>query len=47
MGGRGLPRHKYKGCQNCSGRTVDDLSFLLNEVAAFADKVLAPVSGRQ
>ena len=44
---REMARHKYKGCQNCTGRTVDDLSFLLNEVAAFADKVLAPVSGRQ
>jgi len=44
---RELERHRYKGCQRCTARTVADLSFLLSEIESFADRILAPGQGRK
>ena len=43
---REMEAHTYKGCLGCTRRTADDLSFLLSEVEAFADRALARDRGK-
>ncbi len=44
---RELAGHTYKGCLGCTGRTVDDLSYLLSEIESFADRTLAQGNWRR
>lgn len=37
-----MARHRYKGCQACIGRTVDDISYLLTEIERLAETIMTP-----